>query len=192
MSHRFNDTANITYSGANIFTGGMTINTTGITITDVNISLGTTTGTKFGTSTSQKLGFFNATPIVQVGNTIEIGVVLSNLGLRAAGTAYPITTSGTASLTGGQIRGYVAKTGTYTITTTDYLINCTANTFTVTLPTAVGVTGQIYHIKNSGTGVITINTTSSQTIDGNASGTLTLFQWDNLTVQSTGASWIIL
>ena len=31
----------------------------------VNISLGTTTGTKIGTATTQNLGFWNATPIVQ-------------------------------------------------------------------------------------------------------------------------------
>ncbi len=30
-----------------------------------NVALGTTTGTKIGTATSQKLGFFNATPVVQ-------------------------------------------------------------------------------------------------------------------------------
>ena len=30
-----------------------------------NIALGTTTGTKIGTATNQKLGFFNKTPIVQ-------------------------------------------------------------------------------------------------------------------------------
>lgn len=35
-------------------------------ITDgINIQLGLTTGTKFGTSTSQKIGFFNKTPVVQ-------------------------------------------------------------------------------------------------------------------------------
>lgn len=72
-----------------------------ITITDAtNIVLSASTGTIIGTSTSQKLGFFNATPIVQVGATIDLGVVLSNLGLRAAGTAYTITTSGAVALTG--------------------------------------------------------------------------------------------
>jgi hypothetical protein len=30
-----------------------------------NIVVGTTTGTKFGTATTQKIGFFNATPVVQ-------------------------------------------------------------------------------------------------------------------------------
>jgi hypothetical protein len=38
----------------------------GPTITDAtNIVLGSTTGTKIGTATTQKLGFFNATPVVQ-------------------------------------------------------------------------------------------------------------------------------
>jgi hypothetical protein len=31
----------------------------------VDLTLGTTTGTKIGTATNQKLGFFNATPVVQ-------------------------------------------------------------------------------------------------------------------------------
>jgi hypothetical protein len=30
-----------------------------------NITVGTTTGTKIGTATTQKLGFYNATPVVQ-------------------------------------------------------------------------------------------------------------------------------
>jgi hypothetical protein len=38
----------------------------GIFVTNgVNFSLGTTTGTKIGTTTTQKLGFYNATPVVQ-------------------------------------------------------------------------------------------------------------------------------
>lgn len=35
------------------------------TLSDVNIVLGTTTGTKIGTAANQKLGFFDATPVVQ-------------------------------------------------------------------------------------------------------------------------------
>lgn len=85
---------------------------------------------------------------------------------------------------------YVAKTSTYPITTTDYTIDCTSGTFTVTLPTAIGSDGKIYNIKNSGTGVITVATTSSQTIDGAL--TRTLAQYDNLQIQSTGANWIII
>ena len=81
---------------------------------------------------------------------------------------------------------------TYAVLATDYTVNCTSGTFTVTLPTAVGADGQIYNIKNSGTGVITLATTSAQTIDGNATATLTLTQYENLQVQSNGANWIIL
>ena len=54
-----------TTTGAKTFTGGLTITTAGITITDVDIALSATTGTKFGTATTQKLGFYNATPIVR-------------------------------------------------------------------------------------------------------------------------------
>jgi hypothetical protein len=45
----------------------LTIGTTGLfTIADaLNIAVGTTTGTKIGTATTQKLAFWNATPVVQ-------------------------------------------------------------------------------------------------------------------------------
>ena len=90
--------------------------------------------------------------------------------------------------------GYVAKTANYTLTTADYTVDCTANSFTLTLPTAVGNVGRIFQMKNSGgvSDIITINTTSAQTIDDQASGAITLNQYDNLTVQSDGANWIIL
>lgn len=57
-----------------------------------NIILSTSTGTKIGTSTSQLLGFFNATPVVQQTGNAVTG--LSNLGLITSAT-WPA-----ASLTG--------------------------------------------------------------------------------------------
>lgn len=86
---------------------------------------------------------------------------------------------------------YVAKTANYTATSSDSVINCTSGTFTVTLPTAVGITGRKYTIKNSGTGVITIGTTSSQTIDGVTTQTLGT-QYMSMDVVSNGANWIIV
>jgi len=50
--------------------------------------------------TAAKLGFFGATTVVQQLAATDLGVALSNLGLRAAGTAYPITTSGAVNLQG--------------------------------------------------------------------------------------------
>lgn len=95
-------------------------------------------------------------------------------------------------LTGSSLAlNYVAKTGTYTVSANDYTINCTSGTFTVTLPTSVGITGRIYIIKNSGAGVITVATNSSQTIDGNTTYSLAT-QYKYVEVQSDGANWIIV
>ena len=56
-----------------------------ITIGDgKNINLDTTTGTKIGTATDQKMGFFNATPVIQqTGNALD---ALETLGLVASPT----------------------------------------------------------------------------------------------------------
>jgi hypothetical protein len=86
---------------------------------------------------------------------------------------------------------YVAKTSTYSIATTDFLINCTSGTFTATLPTAVGVEAKVYWIKNSGTGVITVATTSSQTIDSSTTYVLRN-RYETIQVMSDGANWIVL
>ena len=85
---------------------------------------------------------------------------------------------------------YIAKTANFTATSLTSTIDFT-NTITITLPTAVGNSGRFHTIKNSGTGVITIATTSSQTIDGAATQSLAT-QWSKITVQSTGANWIII
>lgn len=86
---------------------------------------------------------------------------------------------------------YTAQTGTYAILTTDQVVNCTSGTFTATLPTAASVTGKWYTIKNSGTGVITVATTSSQTIDGSTTIILNN-QYQSIDVVSNGANWIIV
>jgi hypothetical protein len=86
---------------------------------------------------------------------------------------------------------YVAKTGTYTIVGTDSVIDCTSGTFTVTLPTAVGITGKQFTIKNSGSGIITVATTSSQTIDGGTTAVMNV-QYLSITVVSDGANWKII
>lgn len=75
----------------------------------------------------------------------------------------------------------------YQITVDDYLIECSGS-FTVTLPTAVGVEGKHYIIKNNGSLIITIATTSSQTIDGVTS--MTLAAHSSIQLISTGANWI--
>jgi len=57
---------------------------------------------------------------------------------------------------GGVTLPYKAVTSTYAITASDYMVDATSGTFQITLPTAVGVAGKIFEIKNSGTGPITV------------------------------------
>ena len=129
------------------------------------------------------------------GSELNIGNVIYGTGMYGTG-AIGINTgaapNSSLQVTGSVSKSYVAKTGAYTLTATDYTVDCTSGTYAITLPTAASITGRIYNIKNSGTGVITMNTTSSQTIDGGASGTITLNQYDNLQVQSNGTNWIII
>ena len=112
--------------------------------------------------------------------TGQSGKVLTNNGSVAS---WATVTSG--------IQTYIQKTSTYAILTTDQIVECISGTFTTTLPTAVGVTGKEYTIINSGTGVITVATTSSQLISGQSSIAIN-YQYQVYTVISNGANWIIL
>lgn len=107
-----------------------------------------------------------------------------NVGIGEATPNSKLQVEGSLSLS------YVAKTANYTLTSSDHTVDCTANTFTVTLPTAVGITGRIYNIKNTGTGVITVDGDGTETIDGEL--TQEINQWDCMKIQSTGANWIII
>lgn len=107
-------------------------------------------------------------------------------------TLHGVTTdNGTQLQTTSLSVGIVGKSANYTLTAADSAVNATSGTFTFTLPTAVGISGRIYFIKNSGAGSITVATTSSQTIDGVTTQTLGT-QYLSITVMSDGANWIIL
>lgn len=101
----------------------------------------------------------------------------------------PAWTEGTGAVS--TTLAFTNQTSNYTIDNTDCVINCTANTFTVTLPTAVGVEGQYYIIKNSGTGVITIDGDGSETIDGSLTFILSI-QYQSITIISNGLNWSVI
>ncbi len=88
-------------------------------------------------------------------------------------------------------KNYIEKAANYTLTALDDTINCTANSFTITLPSAVILFSKTYIVKNTGAGTITINTTSSQTVDGGASGTVTILAGKSKHFTSNSANWII-
>jgi hypothetical protein len=85
--------------------------------------------------------------------------------------------------------GISNKSADYNITNSDVTINCTS-AMVATLPTAIGIAGKTFIIKNSSQGIVTVNTTSSQTIDGSTS--IFLNSKTSLTTQSDGANWIII
>jgi len=88
---------------ATLDASSFTVNGVNFVLADAfNMSFGSGSGTRIGTSTSTKLGLWNATPIIQPVNTVAINDVLVNTGLRAAGgtsnfsTTLTLRTGGTA------------------------------------------------------------------------------------------------
>lgn len=102
--------------------------------------------------------------------TTDLGVVLSNLGYRTAGTAYLITTSGVATLSGpvgltGNVRYGVTTTTAVTLTlsttSTKYqFLNAASNGITVTLPATTTAGMEFEFIRIDATAnAVTINGT---------------------------------
>ena len=91
----------------------------------------------------------------------------------------------------------VTKTSSATLTATDTVVlaDATAGAITLTLPSAVATTPkQVYFIKKIDTALanlVTINTTSAQTIDGLTSVSLAQ-RGESIALQSDGANWRIL
>lgn len=137
------DTLTVTKIAATQFTGNITI------ADGINVVLNTTTGTKIGTGTTQKLGFFNSTPVVQQTGDVVTG--LSNLGLIVSGTVladtvrsaneatdttcFPlfITASGTQTLATKNNAGFIYNSNTNALTATTFIgaLNGNADTITV-------------------------------------------------------------
>lgn len=96
---------------------------------------------------------------------------------------------------GSIAKSIVAKTAAYTLTSLDYTVtgDATSAAFTLTLPTAVGITGRIYVLKkiDSSINIVTVDADGSETIDGALTYDLT-DEGESITIQSDGANWIII
>lgn len=136
-------------------------------------------GIALGTSPSTYAS--NAFFIEQANNKVYAGTGIS----MGVGTTTPNSTfadSGSVSF------NVTTQTANYTVGAKDHMVVCTTNSFTVTLPTAVGITGREYIIKNGTAGkTITLATTSSQTIDGTTPGTISGI--GVIRVFSNGSNW---
>lgn len=119
--------------------------------------------------------------------------------ITAPTAAVPYMYNGTKWIPLANVVGIQSKTAGYTALLTDSLIICdaTSASFAVALPTAVGNAGYIVTIRKklplAIANVITLTTVGGQTIDGRASGDVTLSALnDYVTVCSDGANYIIL
>lgn len=108
------------------------------------------------------------------------------------GTTSP---NSTLDVRGSISTSYRAFTANTTASTTDNVLVFTGTSAcTVTLPDATTIAGRTYRIKNASTTgpvpVVTVATTSSQTIDGGATWLLDN-SYEAVTVVSNGANWVI-
>ena len=158
------------------------------------------------TALSTWVGSSNITTLGTIG-TLKVGSAGASITLFSTDTTLAGNSDATIP-TEKAIKAYVdgksgssfvgavsTKTANYTLTGTDCAVNCdtTSSAFTITLPTAVGVSGKTYVIKRitAGTNRLTVATTSSQTIDGITTAIIDE-QWASITVYSDGANWFIM
>ncbi|MEO7047890.1 MAG: hypothetical protein ABI091_21510, partial [Ferruginibacter sp.] len=119
----------------------------------------------------------------------------SRMSISNGGNVGIATTTPTSTFqnTGSFSQSIITTSSNYTALSTDYTIVCNSGFFsrTITLPTAVGITGRIYVIKRTGSTTVTIDAYSTQTIDGTTTKSLST-SYSQMTVQSDGSNWIIL
>ena len=156
----------------------------------------------FGTSTATgTTGLATGATISSSTKTVNIGTggvsgstTAVNIGSNVSGATSTTTLNGITTAAGIR-QALTTKTANYTLTTLDYTVlgNASTASFSLTLPTSVGATGQVYIIKkvDSTANTVTILTTSSQTIDGSTSKVLS-YQYDGFQLQSDGANWMII
>ncbi|NLJ06064.1 MAG: hypothetical protein GX437_00185 [Sphingobacteriales bacterium] len=89
----------------------------------------------------------------------------------------------------------VTKSAAYTATLSDYTILCDGNSsaFTISLPAASAIKGRIYVIKktDASSNAITVDGNGSETIDGNATYSLTSKN-QFVMIQSDGSGWQVI
>jgi len=172
------------FTSATVANGVLSLLTTGVDVTRTQ-----TTGVAF---TAGNTNASNTGDLFNVKNST--GVVG---GFRSDGRGYGSNATASNDFVPlGQVQAalipaYSAKTASYTLTATDYTVTLTSGTATFTLPTAVGITGKIYIVKNKGAGVLTIATTSSQTMDGATTATIST-TYAGRVLQSNGTNWDVI
>jgi branched-subunit amino acid transport protein len=140
----------------------------------------------------------------KAGSTLEIGSNNIIIGDSAQTTSTTVSNqivignaSNTSSYiygaltTAGRISKLVTVTSNYTILGSDEIISANATSpINIYLPTAVGIAGRTYTIKNINTGSVTLRPSSSQNIDGSNTYELTN-RYSFVKVISNGSNWLV-
>jgi len=119
------------------------------------------------------------------GNTIFTSGLTANT-LNVTGLTQ---TKGITS-TGGITFKQITINSTYSATTEDYMIDASGGTFSVYLPSAIGLQGRLINIKNNGGGAVTIQPILNQTIDDKLF--VILGETNALQLVSNGSNWVAL
>jgi hypothetical protein len=191
--------ANLGPSGTNTRAYSTTYqNTTGVAIWVQIIVSKTATGTLFAFADADAAPVNANTALVEAWSVV--GGYAATLGFYVPSGQYYKVRDDTTSTIGQWFEYQLLGSGNTPITTisttttlgaSDYTVLCSA-TLTVNLPAAASSSGQVYNIKNIGSGTtITIDPNASETIDGATTYTLSA-QYESVTIQSNGTAWFIL
>ena len=151
------------------------------TATNLSVTTNATVGGTLNVTGSTTLGAVTT-------GAINASSVDADTGNGSFGNVY---SGGIVQMLGVNVK-YRNISATYTATTSDdYFINITSGTFTLNLPTAATPYGQVYVIKNSGTGTVTVDPNGSQTIDGATTFTMNV-QNGSITIIGDGSNWKIV
>jgi len=158
-----------------------------------NFVLGTTSGSRIGTASTQMLAFYGATPIVQPGSTSDIRTALINLGLLASGGASPLNLNG-GTLTGALQLPITPVSSSMAISTLGIFTVSAAGNITITLPDATANAGGLIIFKrtDSTSNTVTITRAGSDTIDGSSTNTSLSSQWSILRLVAISGQWLIV
>ncbi|MFN9803968.1 MAG: hypothetical protein ACK54Y_09090 [Bacteroidota bacterium] len=154
---------------------------------------GTATATNLSVTTNATVGgTLNVNGTTTLGTTNTGAINASSVNAPSgSGTFGNLYSNGIVQMLGVNVK-YRNISATYTATTSDdYFINITTGTFTLNLPTAATPYGQVYVIKNSGTGTITVDPNGTQTIDGATTFTMNV-QNGSITIIGDGTNWKIV
>lgn len=163
-----------------------------ITTPSINVTSTATTNNLSVTTNATVGGTLKVTGTTTLGSVSTGAITASSIDASSgSGMFGNLYSNGVVQMLGVNVK-YRNISATYTATTSDdYFINITSGTFTLNLPTAATPYGQVYVIKNSGTGTVTVDPNGTQTIDGATTFTMNV-QNGSITIIGDGSNWKIV